>query len=163
MLLVRFNGFVQDCGREMLGLYNMKETPMRLSVSKTRKHFGAVLMKVQNPNDYVVITRYGKAIAGVVSIAGLNRIWEIEDEERDGKIRHPLFDMGHYVGAKVTVGRDGKTVTTREAALQLRTLQLERAEERRVLREGGLEPVEGGELREERVVAVEGKRRWWFW
>ena len=118
-------------------------------------------MRVQNPNAYIVICRYGKPVAGIVSMTGMNRIWQIEDEEVDGKIRHPLFNIGHYAGAKVTTGRNGKTITHREAALQLRTLQLERAEERRILREGGLKPVEGGELREERVVAVEKKRWWW--
>lgn len=133
---------------------------MRLSVSEVRARLGDVLMHVQNPNDYVVICRYGKPVAGVVSMAGLQRIWDIEDEQTVGKIRHPLFPVGHHVGAKVTTGRDGKTITHREAALQLRTLQLERADERRILREGGLEPVAGGELVEERVVAV---KRWWWW
>lgn len=135
---------------------------MKMTVSQARANFGAALMQVQNPNDYVVIYRYGKPVAGLVSMAGLRRIWQIEDEEERGKIRHPLFKIGHYVGGKVTTGRDGKTITHREAALQLRTLQLERADERRILREGGLKPVEGGELMEERVEVVEKKRRW-FW
>ncbi|RYG92713.1 hypothetical protein EU803_00985 [Loktanella sp. IMCC34160] len=56
-------------------------------------------------------------------------------------------------------------VTAEEAARELRTLQLTRAEERRSLQKGGLEPVPGGELMEERPAwAVElwaKQRKWW--
>ena len=49
-------------------------------------------------------------------------------------------------------------VTPKEAALQVRTMQLTRAEERRILEAGGLEEVEGGELVGE--PAPSAKRKW---
>jgi hypothetical protein len=51
-------------------------------------------------------------------------------------------------------------VTAEEAALQVRTMQLTRDDERRILAAGGLEAVEGGELGVEVEDVVE--KRWWF-
>lgn len=135
---------------------------MRLSVSTARAHLGEVIMHVQNPNECAVICRYGKPVAGVVSIDSLRRIWEIADEQDLGKIPHPLRPGIHIMGSAVTTGKDRRRVTLREAALQLRTIQLRRREERRIIREGGLEVVEGGELEEERDVLVKPRRWWWF-
>ncbi|EEE38024.1 hypothetical protein RKLH11_1865 [Rhodobacteraceae bacterium KLH11] len=43
-------------------------------------------------------------------------------------------------------GPDGRYLTARDAALEVREIQMTRAEERRILRRGGLEPVAGGEI-----------------
>ena len=45
-------------------------------------------------------------------------------------------------------GKNGRLVTWREAALQVREVQRIRREEREVLLRGGLEPVTGGKLGE---------------
>jgi hypothetical protein len=82
-------------------------------------------------------------------MANLQRIWQIEDAEERGRIKHPLNKNSHSGGApfaRLVQGLRCKMVTPKEAALQVRTLQLTRAEERRILAAGGLEPVEGGEL-----------------
>jgi hypothetical protein len=98
-------------------------------------------------------------------MANLQRIWQIEDEEDRGMIKHPLNKNSHIVGApfaRLVQGLRGKMVTPREAALQVPTLQLTRAEERRILAAGGLEAVEGGELGVEVEDGDGAKRRWWF-
>jgi len=126
---------------------------MRISISEARKRLGEIVIHVQDPNHFVVVTRHGKPVAGIVSMSNLERIWQQEDEQDRGLIWHPLYKIRHAPGRKwspLEIGRGGKMVSKREAALQLRTLQLNRADERRILREGGLEPVQEGELMEER-------------
>ncbi len=140
---------------------------MRLTLSQARKSLGHAVTHVQDPNNYVILVRHGKAVAGIVSMPNLKRIWQQQDEQDKGEIWHPLYDILHnrnrtYIDLEI--GRGGKMVSKREAALQLRTLQLNRADERRILREGGLEPVEGGELMEERPWwARRVWRRWGWW
>jgi prevent-host-death family protein len=118
---------------------------MQLTVSAARQRLGEVVTRVQDPNECIVMTRHGTPVAAVVSMANLQRIWQIEDEEDRGMIKHPLNKNSHIIGAPFTrlvQGLRGKMVTPKEAG----TLQLTRAEERRILAAGGLEPVEGGEL-----------------
>jgi prevent-host-death family protein len=151
-----FNGFVQNSTGALHGLYKIftpQEMNMQLTVSAARQRLGEVVTRVQDPNECIVMTRHGTPVAAVVSMANLQRIWQIEDEDEDeedrGMIKHPLNKNSHIVGApfaRVVQGLRGKMVTPKEAALQVRTLQLTRAEERRILAAGGLEPVEGGEL-----------------
>ncbi|KIC41997.1 hypothetical protein RA27_00885 [Ruegeria sp. ANG-R] len=43
-------------------------------------------------------------------------------------------------------GPDGRYLIARDAALKVREIQMTRAEERRILKRGGLEPVAGGEI-----------------
>lgn len=134
---------------------------MRLTVSATRRRLGEIIGVVQDPNECVVMTRHGKPVAAVVSMANLRRIWQIEDEEDRGVIKHPLNKFPHEVGSpfgRLVRGLRGKMVTPKEAALQVRTMQLTRAEERRILEAGGLEEVEGGELVGE--PAPSAKRKW---
>lgn len=141
---------------------------MRLTVSAARTRLGAVVTHVQNPNECVVLTRHGTPVAAVVSMAGLRRIWSMEDEQDQGLLRHPLYSIltarGRGYSATLEIGLNGKVVTRSEAALQMRTVQLTRAEERRILAAGGLEEVEGGELRLVEGVERVERRRWWaFW
>jgi prevent-host-death family protein len=130
-------------------IFTPEEMNMQLTVSAARQRLGEVVTRVQDPNECIVMTRHGTPVAAVVSMANLQRIWQIEDEEDRGMIKHPLNKNSHIVGApfaRLVQGLRGKMVTPKEAALQVRTLQLTRAEERRILAAGGLEPVEGGEL-----------------
>lgn len=136
---------------------------MQLTISAARQRLGEVVARVQDPNECVVMTRHGTPVAAVVSMANLNRIWQIEDEQDHGMIKHPLNKNMHFIGApfgRLVEGLMGRMVTPKEAALQVRTLQLTRLEERRILEAGGLEAVEGGELGGEPKVEV--RNRSWF-
>ncbi|WP_420857469.1 hypothetical protein [Marivivens marinus] len=141
----------------------------RMTISNARKRIGWICTHVQDPRNYVVLLRHGKPIAAVVSMVSLKRIQVAEDQDETGHIRHPLYDIWQNGSGSGfpgwEIGRRGKMVTAEEAARELRTLQLTRAEERRILQKGGLEPVPGGELMEERPAwAVElwaKQRKWW--
>jgi hypothetical protein len=93
-------------------------------------------------------------------MAEMRRIWadlDREDAERPPRIPHGLLRAP-----------DGQLRTPREAAEQVRKLQLDRKRERAVLEAGGLEVVEGGEVAERDAwfgtagSATERKRRWWW-
>ncbi|MGJ8610124.1 MAG: type II toxin-antitoxin system Phd/YefM family antitoxin [Octadecabacter sp.] len=123
---------------------------MQLTLSAARTRMSELVTKVQDPNECVVLTRHGVPVAAVVSMANLHRIWQMEHEEERGEIKHPLNKFPHVVGSplgRLVRGLNGRMVTRREAALQVRTMQKTRAEERRILEAGGVEGVEGGELR----------------
>ena len=110
---------------------------MRLTLSDARKNLGHAVTHVQDPNNFVILFRHGKAVAGIVSMPNLKRIWQQQDEQDKGEIWHPLYHIRHSrhrVWTPGEIGRGGKIVSKREAALQLRTLQLNRADERRILR-----------------------------
>ena len=114
----------------------------------------------------MILPRHGKSVAATVSMLNLKRIWQQQDEQDKGEIWHPLYHILHNRNCTcidLEIGRGGKIVLKSEAALQLRTLQLNRADKRRILREGGLEPVEGGELMEERPwwARKVWRKRWW--
>jgi prevent-host-death family protein len=142
-------------------IFTPEEMNMQLTVSAARQRLGEVVTRVQDPNECIVMTRHGTPVAAVVSMANLQRIWQIEDEEEEdrGMIKHPLNKNSHIVSApfaRLVQGLRGKMVTPKEAALQVRTLQLTRAEERRILAAGGLEPVEAGSWTWHRIIARNG-------
>lgn len=130
---------------------------MKLTVSAARQRLGEVVIAVQDPNECVVMTRHGMPVAAVVSMANLRRIWQVEDEEVHGMIKHPLNKNMHVVGSRfgrLVQGLRGRMVTPKEAALRVRTMQLTRAEERRILKAGGLEEVEGGEVKAQHISRI---------
>lgn len=131
---------------------------MRLTVSEARARLGQICAQAQDPREAIVLTRHGRDIAAVVSMAELARIWKLQDDDWFGR-RNPLTGRRRggavVLGAGLVAGPDGRPVTAREAAEQVREIQLTRAEERRVLAAGGLAPVAGGEIAER---AVPG---WW--
>ena len=97
---------------------------MQLTVSAARQRLGEVVARVQDPNECIVMTRHGRPVAAVVSMANLKRIWQIEDEEERGEIKHPLNKFPHVVGSpfdRLVRGLRGKMVTPKEAALQVRS------------------------------------------
>jgi prevent-host-death family protein len=122
-----------------------------LPTSQARERLSMIVHKVQDPRAYCVLTRHGKPVAAIVSMAELRRIWkqqEIEDVS-SGRARPSYLRFGKG-------GHD----TNAEAAEAIQEMQLDRFMERQVLKTAGLAPVPGGEL--EAVTEVP-KRRWWQW
>lgn len=123
---------------------------MRLTISQARARLGELATLSQDPRQVIVLTRYGKPLAALVSMAEAERIWDLQDDERVGR-RHPLSGLRGWWSkgrgiAGMEPGPDGRYLTARDAALKVREIQMTRAEERRILRRGGLEPVAGGEI-----------------
>lgn len=124
--------------------------------SAARDRLPGLIQWVQNPRHTVVLTRYGRGVAALVSmeeLAMINRAHEVA--EMENKPEAVMF----------TLGKGMQFATNTEAAAHIRDVQLDRLMERRVLEKAGLEPIAGGEVAE---VAgfVEPKRRrrwWWFW
>lgn len=132
---------------------------MRLTISEARAALGQLCTRAQDPREVIVLTRYGRAVAALVSVTEAERIWDLQDETRAGR-RHPLsgirgwWSRGRGIPG-MEPGPDGAYVTAREAALQVREIQTARAEERRILHRGGLAPVAGGEVMRRAEIA------WW--
>lgn len=132
---------------------------MRYTISQARAALGHLITRAQDPREVIVLTRRGKPQAALVSIAEAERIWDLSDAQTMGG-RHPLSGLRGWWSrgrgiAGMEPGPDGTYVTAREAALQMQDIQRSRAEERRILTKGGLDPVEGGELMQRT------EQRWW--
>ena len=129
---------------------------MSLSTTAARDRLSEIITRVQDPRAYCVLTRHGRPVAAVVSMAELNRIWKQQDmEDIIDDRRHPGF---------FTFGRGGH-LTNAEAAEAIQEVQLTRRMEREVLRRAGLEPVPGGEIVVAETVletAPARRRRWWW-
>lgn len=130
---------------------------MRLTLTEARSRLGELCALAQDPRHPIVLTRHGRPLAALVSIAEVKRIWDLESDQRFG-MRHILSRRRGSRIPGLERGVDGDLVTPREAALQVRTRQWTRAEERRILAAGGVDGIEGGEIGE-----GVPKRRWRFW
>ncbi|UUV06912.1 type II toxin-antitoxin system Phd/YefM family antitoxin [Ruegeria sp. YS9] len=123
---------------------------MRCTISHARANLGALVTRAQDPREVIILTRHGKPLAALVSVAEAKRIWHLQDDDEIGW-KHPLsgirgmWSQGRNIPG-MEPGPDGSYVTAREAALKVREIQMTRAEERRILARGGLDPVAGGEL-----------------
>lgn len=134
----------------------------RIPTSEARDKFAAIIHYVQDPRAACILTRHGRDVAAIVSMADLKRIDNQYDVEE-------ITKHGHRP-VKFTVGTHGFW-TNAEAADHIQKLQMDRRIEREVLAKAGLEPVPGGELTEEVVVVpeveaepeVKRRRWWWFW
>lgn len=121
---------------------------MRITVSEARTRLGELFGIAQDPRQPIVLTRHGTEIAAIVSMKEVQRIWALQEREWFG-LRWPWSRSRSVVTPMDLVpGPNGALVTAREAAQQVHDLQMNRAEERRVLASGGLDPVPGGELAE---------------
>lgn len=134
---------------------------MDVTISQARAQLGRLCTRAQDPRAMIILTRNSKPVAALVSISEVERIWDLGDNDRVGW-RHPLSGIrGLWSRGKgipgMEPGPDSAYVTAREAALKIRDIQMTRAEERRVLRRGGMEPVEGGEL------GQRPRPSWWRW
>ncbi len=131
---------------------------MKLTITHARTCLGQLCARAQDPRETIVLTRHSKPLVALMSIEEAERIWDLQDADEHGP-KNPLSGRrGGCLVPGMVPGLDGTPVTPRNAALQMREVQMARAEERRILQEGGLVAVEGGE------VSV-GKRRkkWWRW
>lgn len=131
------------------------EYPAAISVptSEARERLSGLITHVQDPRAFAVLTRHGRPVAALVSMAELKRIWQQQDiaEMLEGKHRR----SGFYLGPS------GKARTLREAGEEVQKIQLDRKQERELLDMAGLEPVSGGEITAE-MPGHGGRRRWWW-
>ena len=79
----------------------------------------------------IVLTRHGKDLAAIVSIAEVRRIWDLQEEAWEGP-KNPLTRR-RGGGRRADLWRRGEGGNHLEAAHQVRQVQLTRAEERRIL------------------------------
>lgn len=132
---------------------------MRCTISHARANLGALVTCAQDPREEVIIlTRHGKPLAALVSVAEPKRIWHLQDDDEIGW-KHPLSGIRGMWSRRRNIpgmepGPGGSYVTAREAALKVREIQMTRAEERRILARGGLVPIAGGELTARPVSAL---------
>ena len=120
-----------------------------LSTSVARGRLSEIVTLVQDPRSTVILTRHGKPVAAVVSMAEVQRIWAQQDVE--DIVKHGRKPSMFYFG------RNGAR-TQHEAAEEIQKIQMDRKMEREVLANAGMEPVPGGEVMAE---GDEEKRRWW--
>lgn len=126
----------------------------RFSTSVARENLSQIILLAQDPRAVVVLTRHGKPVAAVVSMAEMQRILKQQDVE-DISV-HGVRKLVHWFGPSELGAR-----TLEEAGEKVQQMQLDRLAEREVLRKAGLPVVEGGEL--EAVVKVRRKKPRWWW
>lgn len=126
---------------------------MRLDVSEARSQLGRLCARAQDPRQPIILTRHGNALAAIVSMAEAERIWQLQEDQWFG--RKSLL-TGRWRGKALVLpkglvpGPDGQLMTERAAAHQIHDVQMTRAEERRILADGGLLPLPDGEVAERR-------------
>lgn len=127
----------------------------RISTTKARDRLPRIVADVQDPRAYVVLTRHNDPVAAVVSMSELKRIWEQQDIQDviDGTHRPSSFYFGKGLGK----------ATNREAAEEVRRIQMDRRIEREVLKRAGMDPMPGGELMLEISEHVSRPRWWQVW
>ena len=135
------------------------EYHLSIPTSQARDRLAEIIIKVQDPRSFCVLTRHGKPVAGIVSMAELNRIWKQEDMDD--------LIAGTYRPSSFHFGNRGH-LTNAEAAEAIQKVQLDRRMEREVLAKAGLKTIPGGELevtaREVKAPVPEAPRRkWWRW
>ncbi|WP_298853432.1 type II toxin-antitoxin system Phd/YefM family antitoxin [uncultured Ruegeria sp.] len=54
---------------------------MRCTISHARAHLGALVTRAQDPREVITLTRRGKPLAALVSIAEVNWIWHLQDDD----------------------------------------------------------------------------------
>lgn len=131
----------------------MTPAALRLSTTLARERLSEIVRRVQDPRAYCVLTRHGKPVAAVVSMAELSRIFDAHDIER-------LKTRG-WAKAWPTALSGKWPSTARETGEMLLKVQMDRLSERRLLARAGLDPIPGGEVAVEVEVPV--RRRWFGW
>ena len=138
---------------------------MRVTVSEARPQLGHLCARAQDPRQIIVLTRHGRDIAALVSIEEVQRSWQLQNEAWSPKkcsVTGKRKGGALVLPEGMTVGPDGHIVTHRELAGIVRNIQIRRKEERELLAQGGLDPVEGGEIAME-MPEVEEPERVSFW
>ena len=106
-----------------------------VSTSEARKCLPRLVAKVQDPREWVVLTRHGREVAALVSFEDLKRIFDLHDQ--DAAARRPPPPPGLV---RLPTGGFG---SPRQAAEQVLKVQMDRKREREVLEAGGLDVVRG--------------------
>ncbi|WP_193746449.1 type II toxin-antitoxin system Phd/YefM family antitoxin [Ruegeria sp. ANG-R] len=65
---------------------------MRCTISQARTQLGELVTLTQDPRAVIVLTRYGKPLAALVSMTEAERIWDLQDDELVGH-KHPLSGL----------------------------------------------------------------------
>lgn len=107
-----------------------------ISTTLARKRLPELVTRVQDPREWVVLTRHGKPVGAVVSFEDLRRIFDLHDQ--DAAARRPPPPPGLVRLPKGGFG------SPRQAAEQVLKVQMDRKREREVLEAGGLDVVRGG-------------------
>jgi prevent-host-death family protein len=128
-----------------------KPFSLKVSTSHARRHLAELVVRVQDPRAYVVLSKHGKPLAAIVSMTELKRIWADQDAEDKRRTPPPPLPPGFVQGP------DGTPVTKRRAAEKVHAIQMTRKEERAMLAAGGLNSIDGGEI----AGVGEDQRRWW--
>ncbi|MEM8731051.1 MAG: type II toxin-antitoxin system Phd/YefM family antitoxin [Pseudomonadota bacterium] len=139
---------------------------MRYTLSQARAQLGTLCARAQDPRAVIVLTRHGRDLAAIVSVEEVRRIWSLQEEAWTG--RRSSLTGRRRGGALIlpegmTVDGDGQIITLRQMAEKVRRIQMRRKEEREVLAQGGLAPVEGGEVMETVAAEPESRPSWWTW
>lgn len=138
---------------------------MRVTVSDARARLGQLCAEAQDPREVIVLTRHGRDLAAIVSMGEVKRIWKAQDDSWFGR-KNPL--TGKRTGNAMRLpgglipGPHGRLVSEHEAAELVREVQMTRAEERRLLAQGGLDAVDGGEIAEKDAPAWVRWMLGWF-
>lgn len=112
-----------------------------------------IIHEVQDPRAFCVLTRHGRAVAAIVSMAELDRIVESQDIED--------VIAGIHRPASFYFGQVSGIWCNKQAAEMVHKIQMDRRTEREVLANAGLEPIPGGEVVGEIEVVKEKKVGWW--
>ena len=125
--------------------------PIAVSTTAARDKLSEIIRLVQDPRSYCVLTRHGKSVAAIVSMAELLRI--ADQQDIDDTVKGKRRPMKMIYGT-------GDHATPREAAEAIQKVQMDRWMEREVLLKAGLTPVPGGELRVEMASSKETSEGW---
>ncbi|MEX0306083.1 MAG: type II toxin-antitoxin system prevent-host-death family antitoxin [Ruegeria sp.] len=53
---------------------------MRCTISQARAQLGELVTLAQDPREVIVLTRYSKPLAALVSMTEAERIWDLQDD-----------------------------------------------------------------------------------
>lgn len=132
-----------------------KPFSLKVSTSHARRHLAELVVRVQDPRAYVVLSKHGKPLAAIVSMTELKRIWADQDAEDKRRTPPPPLPPGFVQGP------DGTPVTKRRAAEKVHAIQMTRKEERAMLAAGGLNSIDGGEIGGIADPDETAPARWW--
>lgn len=117
--------------------------PHAMSTSELRAHLSQAILRVQDPRDYIVVTRSGRPVAAMISMKELRRLWDYQHHDERSPL-HPVTGRPECNVIGIPAGycrtEEGTLITPSEAAEEMRRRIELRQSEERVLRLGGIDP-----------------------